>query len=98
MVIRQQRKNRLFQTLLRDIGECLREKLRRTQNTEIARQIMGHKRLDTTQKYLHLLAGTGGEWIVEGTTDKEHAKQLLASDFTYQLTTPDGTMLFRKAK
>jgi integrase len=72
--------------------------LRRIQNAEIVRQIMGHKRLDTTQKYMHLLAGTSGEWIVEGTTDKERAKQLLAQDFTYQLTTPDGTMLFRKPK
>jgi integrase len=74
------------------------KQLRKTQNTEIVRQIMGHKQLNTTQKYLHLLAGTSGEWIVEGTTDKERAKQLLALDFTYQLTTPDGTMLFRKAK
>ena len=29
---------------------------------------------------------------------EERAKQLLAADFTYQLTTPDGTMLFKKAK
>jgi len=59
---------------------------------------MGHKRLDTTQKYLHLLSANCGEWIVEGTTDKERAKQLLATDFIYQLTTPDGAMLFRKLK
>jgi site-specific recombinase XerD len=74
------------------------KQLRRTQNAEIVRQIVGHKRLNTTQKYLHLLAGTCGEWIVEGTTDKERAKQLLQEDFQYQLTTPDGTMLFRKPK
>jgi integrase len=72
--------------------------LRKTQNAEIVRQMVGHKNLNTTQKYMHLLAGTSGEWIVEGTTDKERAKQLLATDFTYQLTTPDGTMLFKKAK
>ena len=47
---------------------------------------------------MHLLANTSGEWIVEGTSDKEQAKQLLTADFTYQLTTPDGTMLFKKAK
>ena len=74
------------------------KQLKRCQNTEIVRQIVGHKHLNTTQKYLHLLAGTSGEWIVEGTTDKERAKQLLQEDFTYQLTTPDGTMLFRKPK
>jgi integrase len=74
------------------------KQLKRCQNAEIVRQIVGHKHLNTTQKYMHLLAGTSGEWIVEGTIDKERAKQLLAADFTYQLTTPDGTMLFKKAK
>jgi len=74
------------------------KQLRRIQNTEFVRQIVGHKNLNTTQKYMHLLANTNGEWIVEGTTDKERAKQLLAADFIYQLTTPDGTMLFKKPK
>jgi integrase len=74
------------------------KQLRKIQNAEFVRQIVGHKRLNTTQRYMHLLANTNGEWIVEGTTDKERAKQLLAADFTYQLTTPDGTMLFKKAK
>jgi site-specific recombinase XerD len=74
------------------------KQLRRTQNAETVRILMGHKKLDTTQKYLHLLAGNNGEWLVEGTTDKERAKQLLEEDFQYQLTTPDGTMLFRKPK
>jgi site-specific recombinase XerD len=74
------------------------KQLRRTQNAEIVRQLVGHKRLNTTQKYLHMLANTSSEWIVEGTNDRERAKQLLKEDFTYQLTTPDGTMLFRKPK
>jgi integrase len=72
--------------------------LRRIQNTETVRILMGHKQLNTTQKYLHLLSAESDEWIVEGTTDKERAKQLLEADFTYQLTAPDGTMLFRKRK
>jgi integrase len=74
------------------------KQLRRTQNAEIVRQLVGHKTLNTTQKYLHLLAGNTGEWIVEGTTDKKRAEELLLNDFTYQLTTPDGTMLFKKPK
>jgi integrase len=74
------------------------KQLKRTQNTEIVRQIMGHKHLNTTQKYLHLLGYGNAEWIVEGTSDKERAKQLLQEDFQYQLTTPDGTMIFRKPK
>lgn len=72
--------------------------LLRTQNAETVRIIMGHKRLDTTQRYLHLLNLDNGEWAVEGTTDKKRAQELLEADFTYQLTTPDGTMLFRKRK
>jgi hypothetical protein len=59
---------------------------------------MGHKKLDSTQKYLHLLGTHNGEWLVEGTNDKKRAQELLAADFTYQLTTPDGTMIFRKPK
>jgi len=74
------------------------KQLRRTQNTETVRIIMGHRQLNTTQKYLHLLNLDNGEWIVEGTTDKKRAQELLLANFTYQLTTPDGTMLFRKPK
>jgi integrase len=72
--------------------------LRKTQNVEIVRQIVGHKLLNTTQKYLHLLITNTGEWITEQTNDKERAKQLLNEDFTYIMTTPDGYMTFRKPK
>jgi len=74
------------------------KQLKRTQNTETVRILMGHKQLNTTQKYLHLLGYGNAEWIVEGTNDKERVKQLLKEDFQYQLTTPDGTMIFRKPK
>jgi hypothetical protein len=72
-------------------------KLCKIQNAEFVGQIVGHKRLDTTQQYFNH-ANTNGEWIGEGTSDKERAKELLAADFTYQLTTPDGPILFKKAK
>lgn len=75
------------------------KQLKRTQNAETVRILVGHTRLNTTQKYLHLLGNlTTSEWIIEGTTDTKRAKELLAQDFTYQLTAPDGTMLFRKPK
>ena len=74
------------------------KQLRKTQNAEIVRQIVGHKLLNTTQKYLHLLTLTAGEWITEQTNDKNRAEELLKNDFTYQLTTPDGYMIFRKPK
>jgi integrase len=72
--------------------------LRKIQNVEFVRQIVGHKNLNTTQKYMHLLANTNGEWIVESTTDQKRADELLKQDFTYILTTPDGYMKFRKMK
>jgi integrase len=74
------------------------QKCRQIQNAEIVRQLVGHKRLDTTQKYMHLSITENTEWITEGTTDEKRAEQLLAANFNYQLTTPDGTMLFKKAK
>ncbi len=74
------------------------KQLKKIQNAEFVRQIVGHKHLNTTQKYFHLLANTNGEWVVEGANDKNRAMQLLAQDFIYQCTAPDGTMLFKKAK
>ena len=60
--------------------------------------MVGHKNLNTTQKYIHLTANETGEWVVEQTNDKERAKQLLKEDFSYVMTTPDGYMTFRKPK
>lgn len=72
--------------------------LRKTGNAYVTMKMMGHKKLTTTQKYMHLIEDTNGEWIIEQTQDRERAKQLLAADFTYIMTTPDGWMNFRKAK
>jgi integrase len=74
------------------------KQLRRTQNAEVVRQMMGHKQLNTTQKYMHLLAGTNGEWIVEQTQDRKRAAELTDADYQYVYTTPDGWMTFRKPK
>ena len=74
------------------------KQLMKTQNAETVRIIMGHKSLNTTQKYLHLLNFEEGEWEVEGTTDKKRVEELLLLNYKYELTTPDGTMMFRKRK
>jgi site-specific recombinase XerD len=87
------------QTRLYDIRHYyITKKVRKLQNTEIVRQITGHKRLNTLQRYIHLALNQTGEWIVEQTNDKQRAKELLIQDFTYQFTTPDGYMTFRKPK
>jgi integrase len=72
--------------------------LRKTQNAEIVSQKVGHKRLNTTQKYIHLTTDETGEYIVESTTDQKRADKLLEQGFNYCLTTPDGYMKFRKPK
>ena len=60
---------------------------------------MGHKNLNTTQKYMHLLPSlSSGEYEVEYTNDKVRAKELLLNDFKYELTTPDGYMMFRRPR
>jgi site-specific recombinase XerD len=49
--------------------------LRKIQNAEIVRQTVGHKRLNTTQRYMHLLANSNsGEWVVESTQDQKLAR------------------------
>jgi integrase len=72
--------------------------LRKTGNAYVTMKLMGHKKLTTTQKYMHLIEDTNGEWIVEQTNNKERAKQLLTQDYNYIMTTPDGYMTFRKTK
>ena len=74
------------------------KKVRKLQNIEIVRQITGHKRLNTIQRYIHIAINQTGEWITESTTDQKRVDELLKQDFTYVLTTPDGYMKFRKPK
>ena len=74
------------------------KKVRKLQNIEIVRQITGHKRLNTLQRYIHIALNQTGEWITESTTDQKRVDELLKQDFTYVLTTPDGYMKFRKPK
>ncbi len=72
--------------------------LKKTGNAYETMKLMGHKKLTTTQNYMHLIEENTGEWIVEQTQDRQRAKELGEQDYTYQFTTPDGYMQFRKAK
>lgn len=73
--------------------------LRKINNVEIVRQKVGHKNLNTTQKYMHLLAENyTGEFVIEQTQDRKRAAELEASGFIYSFTTPDGWMQFKKPK
>ena len=59
--------------------------------------LMGHTKLETTQRYMHLLNLNDDEWTVNGATTVEQAKKLLEAGFQYQ-TTIEGVQLFRKRK
>jgi len=58
---------------------------------------MGHKRLETTQKYMHLLNLSETEWECKGATNKQEAMQLIEAGFEY-VTEIEGTQLFKKRK
>jgi integrase len=59
--------------------------------------LMGHKKLETTMKYMHLMNLDDDEWSVVGATTAKEATNLLEHGFTYQ-TTIEGIQLFRKRK
>jgi integrase len=67
------------------------------QNPFIVMNLMGHKRLETTQIYMHLLNLEEGEWVCEGAETKDRAMNLIEAGFQY-VTTIEGIQLFKKRK
>jgi len=59
--------------------------------------LMGHKKLQTTQRYMHLLTYADEEYTVAGATTAEQATKLMETGFQY-MTTIEGIQLFRKRK
>jgi hypothetical protein len=59
--------------------------------------LIGHKKLETTQKYMHLLNLNEEEWASSGATTAKEATQLIESGFQY-VTTIEGIQLFRKTQ
>jgi len=59
--------------------------------------LMGHKKLQTTQRYMHLLTYTDEEYTVAGATTSAEATKLIEAGFQY-VTTIEGIQLFRKRK
>lgn len=58
---------------------------------------MGHKKLATTQKYMHLLDLNDDEWTVKTATNIKEATELLEAGFEY-IQEIDGIRLYRKRK
>ncbi len=59
--------------------------------------LMGHKKLQTTQRYMHLLNYAEEEYTVSGATPADQATELIENGFEY-ITELDGFKLFRKRK
>jgi len=59
--------------------------------------LMGHTKLTTTQRYMHLLNLNDDEWTCTGATTVKEAAKLIESGFQY-VTTIEGIQLFRKRK
>jgi hypothetical protein len=58
---------------------------------------MGHKKLTTTQKYMHLLNLNDDEWTCTGATNAKEAIKLIEAGYQY-VTTIEGIQLFKKRK
>ena len=58
---------------------------------------MGHKKLETTQKYMHLMNLESDEWTCKAAATKEEAISLIEGGFQY-VTAMDEVKLFKKRK
>ncbi len=58
---------------------------------------MGHKKLTTTQLYMHLVNLDSDEWTCRAAATKEEAMSLIEGSFQY-VTTIEGIQLFKKRK
>ena len=73
------------------------KKLHDTGNPYTVMVLMGHKKLTTTQKYMHLLNLNDDEWECAGATTAKEAMKLIEAGFQY-VTTIEGMQLFKKRK
>lgn len=69
----------------------------RTRNILYVKQLLGHKRLENTEIYTHLIEFENDEYHSATAKTIEEAKQLIETGFEY-VTDMDGIKLFRKRK
>jgi len=73
------------------------KKLNDIQNPYTVMVLMGHTKLTTTQRYMHLLNLNDDEWTCTGATTAKEAAKLIENGFQY-VTTIEGIQLFKKRK
>jgi integrase len=59
--------------------------------------LMGHTKLETTMRYMHLMNLNDDEWTTAGATTFKEATKLVEAGFQY-VTTIEGIQLFKKRK
>ena len=66
-------------------------------NVLTVKRLLGHKRIESTMKYIGLLNFKDDEYEVTTATTVDEAKKILSAGFEY-VTEKQGIMLFRKPK
>ena len=61
------------------------------------KELLGHKRIENTMKYTHLVKFQDNDFEVETAINVDQAKELLKVGFDY-IAEKDGIMLFRRPK
>jgi integrase len=70
-----------------------------TKDILLVKQLLGHKKLETTMFYTQLITfDQDDEYTCKATKDDKEATDLIEHGFQYVTTTPNGLMLFRKRK
>jgi len=68
-----------------------------TRKILLVKELLGHKRIENTMKYTHLVKFQDNDFEVETATNVDQAKVLLKVGFDY-IAEKDGIMLFRRPK
>ena len=68
-----------------------------TRKILLVKELLGHKRIENTMKYTHLVKFKDDDFDVETATNVDQAKELLKVGFDY-ITEKDAIMLFRRPK
>jgi integrase/recombinase XerD len=70
-----------------------------TKDILLVKQLLGHKKLETTMFYTTLITfDQDDEYTCKATKDDKESTDLIEHGFQYVTTTPNGLMLFRKRK
>jgi integrase len=70
----------------------------RTKDILYVKEQLGHKRIENTLVYTHLVNFGDDEFVCKVARNSEEAKTLVEQGFDYVATSPEGHMLFKKLK